>query len=218
MDPTHEERMRRFLDAGLYVATSHEVSAGRRTLDIIRAVLAAGVTLIQIREKELSKKELFSLAVEARRLTSEAGALLLINDNLDVALASGADGVHLGQDDFPIDKARELAPELIIGASSTCVEEAIRAEKDGASYVNIGPIYPTETKVVSTGAVGINGILPIAEVLGVPFTVMGGIKLSHIPDLLGVGVRTIAVISAVTAAESPALAAAELLAAIRKNG
>ena len=95
--------MRRFQEAGLYLVTSQSMSAGRSTLDIVRAALVGGVRLIQLREKELPAGEFVALAHRVRSLTARAGALLLINDRLDVALAVGADGVHLGQDDFPVD-------------------------------------------------------------------------------------------------------------------
>ncbi len=157
-----------------------------------------------MREKDISGRELFELARDVRAMTSDAGALLIINDGLDVAMGVGADGVHLGQDDFPVAEARKLAPGMIIGSSSHGIAEALKAESDGASYVNIGPLFTTGTKEWTKDYLGIAGIEEISPVLKeVPFTVMGGIKKNHIPDLLEAGARTIAVVTAVTVQRIP---------------
>jgi thiamine-phosphate pyrophosphorylase len=213
----HEERMARFRNAGLYLVTSESLSEGRSTLEIVDAALAGGVRLIQLREKGLSIRELTQLAREVRARTREVDALLIVNDRLDVALAVEADGVHLGQDDLPIADARLLAPELIIGASSHDEAEAEEAEAAGASTVNIGPLFPTQTKNWTGEYLGVEGLQRIAPVLNVPFTVMGGIKAAHIPELCAAGARTIALVTAVTAAPDPAQAARELLAAVRRE-
>ena len=215
MSAIHEERMCRFRDAGLYLVTSQPLSAGRSTLDIVRAALAGGVRLIQLREKEMPAREYVTLAQRVREMTAQAGCLLIINDRVDVALAVGADGVHLGQDDFPVPAARRLGPDLIIGASTHTVEEAARAQAEGASYINIGPIYPTGTKVWEGEFLGLEGLRTIAAATHVPFTVMGGIKASHIPGLMAAGARIIALVTAVTAAPDPQAATYSLLAAIR---
>ena len=209
--------MARFRAAGLYLVTSARLSAGRSTETIVRAALEGGVQLIQLREKELSAQALTALAYRIRALTAAAGALLLINDRLDIALAVGADGVHLGQDDLPIADARRLAPDLILGTSTHNGAEARAAEAAGASYVNIGPLFPTSTKVWTSVFLGIAGLCRILPHVNLPFTVMGGIKAAHIPDLLNAGAQTIAVVTAVTAASDPRAAAAELLAEIRKS-
>jgi len=101
MTEKHTERMQRFLDAGIYFVTSQSVSEGRTTPQVVRAALAGGIRLVQLREKTLPGSELFKLAVEIRELTSSVGSLFIVNDRLDVALACGADGVHLGQEDLP---------------------------------------------------------------------------------------------------------------------
>lgn len=215
MTGNHKQRMQQFLEAGLYVATSESASAGRNTVEIVRACLSAGVRLIQVREKELSTHDLYVLCLKVRRMTERAGALFIVNDHFDVALAVGADGAHLGQDDLPTQEARRLARNMIIGASSECLSEALAAERAGASYVNIGPVYPTTTKAGCEEGVGIRRVGAIGRRLKIPFTVMGGIKLHHIPELIRAGASSIAVISAVTAADDPAAAAGQLLDAIR---
>lgn len=213
----HEGRMRRFREAGLYLVTSQALSGGRTTLEIVMAALTGGVRLIQLREKEMPVREYVALARRVRELTAERGALLIINDRVDVALASGADGVHLGQDDFPVPEARKMAPELIIGVSTHGVEEALRAQAEGASYINIGPLFPTGTKRWEGEFLGIDGMRRIAANVTIPFTVMGGIKREHIRDLTAAGARIIALVTAVTAAADPEAATRELTGLIRQG-
>lgn len=211
----HDARMARFREAGLYLVTSQALSAGRTTPEIVRAALAGGVTLIQLREKEMPLREYVALAQSVRELTRRAGALLIINDRIDVALAVDADGVHLGQDDFPLPEARRLAPDLIIGASTHSTEEARRAQEEGASYINIGPLFPTRTKNWEGAYLGVAGLREIAKGVRIPFTVMGGIKPSHIPDLRAAGARIVALVTAVTAAPDPERASRDLLRFLR---
>lgn len=203
--------MQRFLEAGIYLVTSQSMSEGHSTIEIVRAALAGGIRLIQLREKELSTREFVKLAEEVRELADEAEALLIINDRLDVAMCVGADGVHLGQDDLPVNEARRIAPDLIIGASTHSVKQAVEAQKHGASYINIGPIFPTETKRWNENFLGLDGVKKISKAISIPFTVMGGIKKEHIPELLSAGARTIAVVTAITAANDPERAARELM-------
>jgi thiamine-phosphate pyrophosphorylase len=209
--------MRRFQQAGLYLVTSQALSRGRSTLAIVDAALAGGVRLIQLREKEMPIPDFWKLAGQIRARTAQAGALLIINDRMDVALAVGADGVHLGQADFSIASARRLAPDLIIGASTHSPAEAQAAERAGASYINIGPLFPTQTKTWSGEFLGLEGLGEIAPLVTIPWTVMGGIKPEHVPALIRAGARTIAVVTAVTAAADPAQAARDLLALLQGN-
>jgi thiamine-phosphate pyrophosphorylase len=214
MTSKHNRRMMSFRKAGLYFVTSQSLSNGRTTIAIVNAALAAGAKLIQLREKEMPLKEFVALAHLVRKRTLQNHALLIINDRIDVAMAVGADGVHLGQDDFPIDEARRIAPDMIIGASAHSVSEARDAQKRGASYVNIGPLFPTKTKSWDRRFLGLRGLRQISPHLSVPFTVMGGIKREHIPDLLAAGARTIAVVTAITMAKDPKASARELLSMI----
>lgn len=206
-----------FCRAGLYLVTSEVMSGDRTTLDVIRESLLGGVRLIQLREKDRCDEELLELAIEARRLTTEAGALLLINDRIDIAEECGADGVHLGQDDTPLAEARARVPEMIIGGSSHSLDEALQAQAEGASYVNIGPIYPTKTKNWTEEYLGLAAIGAITPHLTIPWTVMGGIKKKHIPDLLAAGATTIAVVTAVTMADNIAAETRELLGLINQS-
>lgn len=212
--PVHAERMQRFTSAGIYFVTSQSMSEGRSTLEIIEAALRGGIRLVQLREKDLSREEYLALASEARELTSRANAILMMNDYIDVALEVNADGVHLGQDDMDIDEARKLGPDLIIGSSTHNIEEAVEAEALGASYINIGPIFPTNTKLWTDDYLGLELLTEISSHVNIPFTVMGGIKEHHIPDLKSVGANTIALVTAITAADDPEAAARQLLKAM----
>ena len=183
-------------------------SAGRSTLDVVAALVEAGCRVIQLREKELSKREYYLLAQQVRRIARDV--LLICNDHLDVAQAVGADGVHLGQDDLPVAVARALAPEMLVGASTHGLEQALAARRAGADYVNIGPIFPTRTKRCGGQPLGVEALELIAPHLDLPFTVMGGINEENIDAVLRRGARRVAVVSAVTAAPDVQTAAAAL--------
>jgi thiamine-phosphate pyrophosphorylase len=206
---THHERLALFDQADLYVVITEALCAGRSALDVLVKTLAAGVQLVQLREKDMGGRELYERALAFRRETEAAGALLIINDRLDIALAAGADGVHLGQDDLPVAAARRLAPDLIIGASTHSLEEALAAQEAGASYVNIGPIFPTQTKETAI-PLGPEMIDRIAPQLRIPWTTMGGITAANLDQVVSRGARHPAVITAVTAAPDPTAAAREL--------
>ena len=213
----YRARMARFRRAGLYLVTSQSLSRGRSTEKIVKMALAGGVRLIQLREKNMPILQLTKLAEKIRAMTKKAGALLIINDCLELALAVGADGVHLGQDDLPVAHAKKIGKNLIIGASTHSLKEALAAQKAGASYVNIGPLFPTRTKKWNEKFLGIREMKQIASKIKVPFTVMGGIKANHVPDLVKAGAKTIAVVTAITAADNPRKAAKQLLALIRSG-
>lgn len=195
-----KERLAKLKEIDIYPVTCQELSEGRTNLEVLAAVLAGGAKIIQLREKHWSKKDLYDLAIEFRKRTQRCDALLIVNDHVDVALAAGADGVHLGQEDLPVGAARMIAPELIIGASSHSLKEALKAEKDGADYVNIGPIFPTKTKENTVRFLGPEAIVEIGPQLTVPFTVMGGITPDNIHRVLKAGARRVAMITGITRA------------------
>jgi thiamine-phosphate pyrophosphorylase len=197
---TRERRRARFDKIDVYPVTCERLSAGRSNLEVLEAVIRGGARIIQLREKEWSKRDLFALALNFREVTARADVLLIINDHLDIALAAGADGVHLGQDDLPITAARRLAPDLVIGISTHSLEEALDAERDGADYVNIGPVFATSTKAGVDRGLGPEAIATIGSRLEVPFTVMGGITAANFDEVLVAGVRRVAMITAITQA------------------
>jgi len=203
--------MSRFKQAGLYFVTSENFSCGRSTISLIKAAIEGGIQLIQLREKNLSARDFYNLAEKVRKLTDEANVLLIINDRVDVAMAVGADGVHLGREDFPIAAARRIAPDLIIGASTHSVEEIKQVQQEGASYLNIGPIFPTNTKNWNNNFIGVDGFRKMVAYVNIPFTVMGGIKQENIPLLYEAGARIFAVVTAITTADNPVQAVSDLL-------
>ena len=211
---TRAERAARFETADLYVVITEAFCAGRSAIEVLDAVLAAGVKLVQCREKDCDDGLYYERALAFRERTAKAGALLIIDDRVDIALAAGADGVHLGTADLPIKAVRAIAPELLLGASSHSLEEALAAQEAGADYVNIGPVFDTQTKAVPTGNVGPALIGAIRPHLRIPFTTMGGIKAHNIRDVLAQGARRVAVVTAVTAADDVSAAAKELRDAI----
>ncbi len=205
-----QKRIELFKNIDLYPVTTQRLSAGRTSLEILDGLLAGGAKIVQLREKELSMRELYELAAAFRAKTSEAGALLMINDHIDLALAVDADGVHLGRDDLPLSAARRIAPDLILGASSHNLEQALAAQAQGADYVNIGPIFATGTKPEHKVFLGPAAIGEIGPHLNIPFTVMGGINRSNIASVAAAGARRIAVVTAVTQAPDVAQAVREL--------
>lgn len=188
-------------DFDLYSVTCEALSRGRSNIEVLTQLIEGGVRIVQLREKELNKKDFFEMAVRFRKITAEHGVKLIINDHLDVALAVRADGIHLGQSDLPCFEARKLAPGMIIGVSTHNLEQALVAEKNGASYVNLGPIFDTRTKGVLSKGLGVGLIEEVAPHLKIPFTVMGGINRSNIDKVLDAGAHRIAMITALTQAD-----------------
>jgi thiamine-phosphate pyrophosphorylase len=212
------ERLARFEEPDLYVVITEAFCGGRSSLDVLEKTLEAGVRLIQLREKDLDGGAMHEKALEFRRRTRDAGALLIVNDRVDIALAVDADGVHLGQSDLPIAAARSIAPDLIVGGSSHNLDEALAIQDAGAGYVNIGPVFATQTKAVPTGVTGPEMLDTIAPHLRIPWTTMGGIKPHNIGEVLARGAKRVAVVTAVTAADDVTGAARALRDAVTASG
>ena len=194
------EKLEIFRSADIYSVISSEFCLGRSPEEIFAAAAEAGAKIIQLREKNKGDKYLYDLACKCRPLADRFGVLMMIEDRVDVALAAGADGVHLGQDDMPIEAARKIAPELFIGNSTHNVEEAVAAWKAGADCINVGPIYPTQTKTVNCGAVGLQMISDVTSKVPLPFSVMGGIKIHRFGELLENGAQVLAMVTEITTA------------------
>ncbi|KEO84377.1 thiamine phosphate synthase [Tumebacillus flagellatus] len=199
------------MDSRLYVITGHAFSKGRGLEEVISAALRGGADCIQLREKDFSGRELLEAGHLLRRLTREAGARLIINDRIDVARAVDADGVHLGQDDLPIEVAREmLGPGKIVGISTHNVEEALAAERAGADYIGLGPMKPTKTKLDTEPVVGPSGVLAVRQAVQVPIVAIGGITAADTAEIIRNGANAVAVISAVVGATDVEAAAREI--------
>lgn len=182
----------------LYVVTDEAVSGGRSHLECVREAVAGGADAVQLREKERSDGEILAIAAEIRAVTARSGTLFLVNDRLDIALAAGADGVHLGQSDLPIAVARRLAPRpFLIGASVGSAGEAIQAERDGADYVAVSPVFPTGSKEDAGPAHGLEAVAAVRRSVRIPVIGIGGIGPANAAEVIQAGADGCAVISAV---------------------
>jgi thiamine-phosphate pyrophosphorylase len=199
----------------LYPVSCERLAKGRSDIEWLDAVLAAGARIVQLRDKESTDRALFEKACIFRQKTAAKGALLIINNRLDIALATNADGLHLGNSDLPAEEARRLAPELIIGISANTQEQAKTAAARGASYYNIGPLFSTSTKEGLSTFLGTEAIKSFSGASELPFTVMGGIKFKHIEELTAIGAKRIAVVTALTEADDIETEARRWLSAIK---
>lgn len=195
----------RDLDLRLIVITDRKLSAPRDLLHVVRLCLEGGAPAVQLRDKEATGRDLYELAVRLRALTTEYEALLFVNDRMDIALAAGADGVHLGPGDIPLYAARRAAPpEFLIGVSTDDPATARRAEAAGADYIGCGAVFGTTTKrEVGDERIGAEGLAAVAGAVSIPVVGIGGITPENAPCLAGTGAAGVAVVGAVMAAEDP---------------
>ncbi len=185
---------------------------------IAEQALKGGAGMIQLRQKNAPGSDLFSWAVSLQNMCRSYGALFIVNDRLDIALAAGADGVHLGQHDLPVESARKLFPSPgIIGCSVSCVREAIEAREKGADYIGIGHIFPTGSKQKNTAPLGAEYISTVKQSVDIPLIAIGGIGPDNAMEVMTSGADGIAVISAIASAANPIEAARELAAIIRQS-
>ena len=194
------ERLERFSCSRLYPVISSEFCAGRSPVEVFAAAAAGGAGVIQIREKHMERSRLCELVRACRPIAERFHVLMIVDDYADVALEAGADGVHVGQEDMSVAAAKRMSPDLLVGKSTHNLEELLAAQAEGTDYLNIGPIFPTGTKSVSYPTVGVELLKELIPHVGIPFSVMGGIKSRHIPELLAAGARCIAMVTEVTQA------------------
>lgn len=204
-------------DFDLYLITDRTQSQGGDLLWVLEQALDGGVRAVQLREKDLSGKELYDLAEKTNRLCRRHRARLIINDRVDVVLAVDADGVQLGKASIPIETARALlGSEKLIGYSAHSLEEACQAEQSGADFVLFGPVYFTPSKASYGAPQGLAALQEIVANISRPVYAIGGIQLETIADLRRVGVRGVALISAIIGARDPKGAARTLLGSLRR--
>jgi len=184
-------------------------------LDVVGQALAAGIRAVQLREKDLPTRELYHLAEKLLAVTRAAGAVLLVNDRIDVAMALSADGVHLTRRSLPPRVCRELlGPERLIGVSCHSLAEVRESEDGGADFVVLGPIFQTPSKAAYGPPLTTAALREARAATGLPILAIGGVKETHVGEVMAAGADGIAVISAVMAARNPAAATSELLAAV----
>jgi len=203
------------LPSPLYVILDGQASGGRRLDELLDAVLAGGCRIVQLREKTMPPAGLFPLAQALRRRCREAGALFIVNDRVDLALAVEADGAHVGQDDLPAREARRLLPPpMILGVSTHNADQARRARDDGADYVAVGSMFPTGSKI-GFELVGPELVRRVRADIPVPLVAIGGITRNNLSQVIEAGADAVAVISAIGKARDPAAAVREFLETIR---
>jgi thiamine-phosphate diphosphorylase len=187
----------------LYVITDEQVGRGRSHLQIAEAAILGGADVLQLRDKESSGGRLFRVALQLRKLTREAKVPLIVNDRLDIALAVDADGVHLGQADLPASVARNIMGSgRILGVSAETVAEAVAAEKDGADYLGVGPVFDARgTKPDAGEPRGLELIANVRRHCRLPIVAIGGIDADNARKVLEAGADAVAVISAIAAAD-----------------
>jgi thiamine-phosphate pyrophosphorylase len=189
------------VDFRLYLITDRKIVA-KPLPDAVRLALEGGVKAVQLREKDLPVRELLALARELRSITREFGAKLFINDRVDVAMIVGADGVHLGGASMPVDAARKIVgKDMLIGASTHNMEEALAAQKGGADLITFGPIFDTPSKAEYASPVGAAAIRNIKNEISIPIFALGGINSGNVLQVMSAGADGIAMISAIFSAE-----------------
>lgn len=199
---TRSERAKIFNESSIYPVVSSEFCCGRNVADVVLALATGGARIVQFREKNISDREKWNLACMCQKIAADFGMLFMVDDDVALALACGADGVHLGQSDLPVSAARKIAPELLIGISTHNPEEIRAANLEDVDYMNIGPLFITQTKNVVYPVVGIENLIAWKDLSRKPFSVMGGIKAEHIPVLKKIGCRHIAMVTALSQAEN----------------
>jgi thiamine-phosphate pyrophosphorylase len=212
------------MDLRLIVITDTRLAAPRTVEDVLRSALEAGAPAVQLRNKAASGAELYQEALAVRKLTRQFGALLFINDRLDVALAADADGVHLGPADIPVAASRIAArkagrPHFIIGASTDHPEHAAALAAEGADYIGCGAVFGTTSKPDVAGErIGTERLRQVVNAVAVPVVGIGGITPDNVADVAAAGARGAAVIAAVMAADDPGAAVQALLAPFKARG
>ena len=195
-------------DYSVYLVTDTGMCPRENLIDVCGKAIDGGATLIQLREKDISSRAFYEEALALKALCARRAVPLLINDRVDIALAAGADGIHIGQSDIPLEAARRLlGKDKIIGVSAGSVAEAVEAEQGGADYLGVGAVFPTSTKDDAEN-VGIDMLKAVREAVKIPIVGIGGINAENIEKLRGTGIDGVAVVSCIMASRDPEAAAA----------
>jgi thiamine-phosphate pyrophosphorylase len=203
----------------VYVLTDRRACPERALVDVVRAAVRGGATVVQLRDKGASTRQMIDLGRALLQVTRPAGVPLIVNDRADVALAIDAEGVHVGQDDMPAPLARQIiGPGRILGVSAGTVDEARRAVRDGADYLGVGDVYGTPTKADAGVPIGVDGLAEIVRAVAIPVVAIGGITHDNAPAAIEAGAAGVAVISAVFGSADPEAAARRLVAIVRGQG
>ncbi len=196
------------IDYSLYLVTDRGLAGGRSNFEVVKAAVEGGATVVQLREKDCSTREFVQQALAIKDFLRNRRIPLIINDRLDVAQAVRADGVHLGQTDMPLEMAKEiLGDSMIIGISAESLEDAIAAERGGADYLGVSPIYATPTKTDTAPPLGLAGLREIRKAVRLPLVGIGGLNRQNCAEVIRSGADGVALVSAIVAADDPEAAA-----------
>ena len=195
----------------LYLVTDQALMRGRPLADVVAAAVQGGVSCVQLREKHLGSREFLAQALILKALLAPQGIPLVINDRIDIALACGADGVHLGQNDLPADEARKLLPpEVFLGWSVESIDDVQQSAALPVDYLGVSPIFSTPTKTDTKDPWGLEGLAVVRAATPLPLVAIGGIHAGNAREVLRAGADGLAVVSALCAADDPRAAAARL--------
>ncbi len=198
------------IDYSVYLVTDSRDKTEEEFLAIIEEAIKGGTSIVQLREKTASTKDFYELALKVKEITSRYDVPLLINDRIDIALAIDSEGVHIGQDDMPADIARAIiGDEKILGVSASTVDEAVKAQKDGADYIGSGAVFPTSTKD-DADSVSKDELKEIVNSIDIPVVAIGGITLENAQELKDTGISGFSVVSAIMGAKDPQEASKKL--------
>ena len=203
--------MRNAFNLSLYLVTDRELSLGRSLSEIVEKAVSGGATIVQLREKNTETRDFLMLARKLKEILRPRNIPLIINDRMDIALASGADGIHVGQSDMPVEEIRRyLGKDALIGLSVESVEDIEDANKLDIDYIGISPVYTTPTKKELTSGLGLDGVREISELSRFPSVAIGGINRENTAEIIRSGADGIAVVSAICSADNPEKASQEL--------
>jgi thiamine-phosphate pyrophosphorylase len=202
--------MEKEIDYSVYLVTDHRDKTDEEFLNVVEEAIKGGTAIVQLREKTASTKDFYQLALKVKEITSKYDVPLLINDRIDIALAVDCEGVHIGQDDMPAGIARKIiGNDKILGVSASTVDEAIKAEEDGADYIGSGAVFPTATKD-DADSVSKEELKNIVDSINIPVVAIGGITLENANTLKDTGIAGFSVVSAIMSADNPKEASKEL--------
>lgn len=202
--------MKNKIDYSIYLVTDRDLMSTKTLEEAVEQAIIGGCTLVQLREKDCSSFDFYNTAVKVKEITDKYNVPLIINDRLDIALAIDAAGVHVGQSDMPATVVRKIIGEnKIIGVSTGCLEQALKAQKDGADYLGVGAMYATGTKK-DANPTSMEELKKIRENVSIPIVVIGGINKDRVMDFEGLGIDGLAIVSAIIAQKDIVEATKEL--------
>lgn len=196
------------IDYSLYLVTN-KVDNKEKFLRTVEEAIEGGVTLVQLREKEETTLNFYKIAKDLKEITRKYNIPLIINDRIDIALAIDADGVHIGQEDLPGDLARNIIGDKILGISASTIEEAVKAEEDGADYIGVGAVFPTSTKK-DADTISKNKLKEVVDSVSIPSVAIGGITINNALELKNTNIAGFSVVSAIMESDNPKLASEKL--------